>query len=188
MQGVWRTRVGYCGGTTSDPTYRSIGDHTEAISIDYDPGVLSYETLLDRFWTQHRCQSNAHSRQYLHAVFSRSASQEAAAQQSLLAHAAKLDIAPEAVATRILPIDRFTLAERYHQKYRIRGRGEVRRFLEETYPEVKSFADSTVAMRINAVIGSGTDRDWGKLLDELAQYGLPQNVETQVRGMAMGRG
>ncbi|MFT4589020.1 MAG: hypothetical protein ACI8QF_003128, partial [Limisphaerales bacterium] len=32
------------------------------------------------------------------------------------------------------------------------------------------------------------DRDWGKLLDELAQYGLPQNVETQVRGMAMGRG
>ncbi|NIP94985.1 MAG: peptide-methionine (S)-S-oxide reductase, partial [Akkermansiaceae bacterium] len=35
-----RTRVGYCGGTKENPTYRSLGDHTEAIAIDFDPTVV----------------------------------------------------------------------------------------------------------------------------------------------------
>ena len=180
--------MGYCGGTTKNPTYRSIGDHTEAISIDYDPDVLAYQTLLNLFWTRHRCQSESHCRQYMNAVFSHNASQQEAAQLSLSAHAARLGILPDSVTTPILPIDRFTLAERYHQKYRIRRNDEIRLFLEETYPDIKAFADSTVATRINAAFGSGTDKDWQALLEELPDYGLPQQIEAQVREKARRRG
>jgi len=42
--------VGYGGGTKIYPTYHSLGDHTEAIQIDYDPMVISYGKLLDVFW------------------------------------------------------------------------------------------------------------------------------------------
>ncbi|MFT5108975.1 MAG: peptide-methionine (S)-S-oxide reductase, partial [Pseudoalteromonas tetraodonis] len=42
-----RTRVGYCGGTKESPTYYSMGDHTEAFSLDYDPARLSYSDLLE---------------------------------------------------------------------------------------------------------------------------------------------
>ena len=41
-----RTRVGYAGGTTPSPTYHSIGDHSEAIEIDFDPKVLNYDELV----------------------------------------------------------------------------------------------------------------------------------------------
>ena len=39
--------------TRADPTYRSLGDHTETIQIDYDPAQISYEELLDVFWDSH---------------------------------------------------------------------------------------------------------------------------------------
>ena len=48
-----RTRVGYAGGTTENPTYRNIGDQNETIQIEYDPTQISYEELLDMFWRSH---------------------------------------------------------------------------------------------------------------------------------------
>ena len=41
LEGVVRTRVGYAGGSSENPTYEMIGDHTETIEIDYDPEVIS---------------------------------------------------------------------------------------------------------------------------------------------------
>ena len=38
--------MGYCGGSKAKPTYYMLGDHTEAISIDFDPKAISYEDLL----------------------------------------------------------------------------------------------------------------------------------------------
>ena len=40
--GVVRTRVGFAGGTKENPTYRSLGDHTETVLIEYDPELTSY--------------------------------------------------------------------------------------------------------------------------------------------------
>ena len=45
-----RTRVGYTGGTTANPTYHNLADHSETIQIDYDPGQISYKELLDIFF------------------------------------------------------------------------------------------------------------------------------------------
>ena len=41
-RGVIRTKVGYTGGTTKNPTYRNIGDHTEAVELQYDPNEITY--------------------------------------------------------------------------------------------------------------------------------------------------
>ena len=35
------------------PTYESIGDHTEALRVYYDPAVVSYDELLKKFWAEH---------------------------------------------------------------------------------------------------------------------------------------
>ena len=45
LDGLVRTRVGYCGGTTADPTHHALGDHTEAFEVDFDPKVVSCEEL-----------------------------------------------------------------------------------------------------------------------------------------------
>jgi hypothetical protein len=41
IKGVIRTRVGYTGGKKKNPTYHSLGDHSESIQIDYDPSMIS---------------------------------------------------------------------------------------------------------------------------------------------------
>ncbi|RCN26785.1 peptide-methionine (S)-S-oxide reductase, partial [Ancylostoma caninum] len=42
LKGVKKTRVGYAGGTTVNPTYRNIGDHTEVTEVQFDPSLISY--------------------------------------------------------------------------------------------------------------------------------------------------
>jgi len=48
LDGVVCTRVGYAGGTKTDPTYHSLGDQTEVFQLDFDPDVISYSDLLAR--------------------------------------------------------------------------------------------------------------------------------------------
>ena len=52
-------RVGYTGGTDPHPTYASVSDgegevpHVESVRLRYHPAEVSYEELLDVFWTSH---------------------------------------------------------------------------------------------------------------------------------------
>ncbi|KAJ1353813.1 hypothetical protein KIN20_010568 [Parelaphostrongylus tenuis] len=43
LKGVRKTRVGYAGGTTINPNYGNIGDHTEVTEVQFDPNMMSYE-------------------------------------------------------------------------------------------------------------------------------------------------
>lgn len=55
LPGVRHTAAGYTGGLGSSPTYGSVchGDgHTEAVRVEYDPSEISYEELLDSYWSQ----------------------------------------------------------------------------------------------------------------------------------------
>lgn len=52
-KGVIRTRVGFTGGEKKAPVYKNLGDHTEAVELEFDPKVVTYETLLDIFWSNH---------------------------------------------------------------------------------------------------------------------------------------
>lgn len=175
-----RTRVGYCGGTKESPTYRSMGDHTEAVAIDFDPRVIGYEDLLERFWASHHCGSGSWGRQYMNAVFYHNDEQRKLAEASKEKAARKQGLAPDKVKTAILPVGVFTYAEGYHQKYSLRRNSEVRLFLEEVYPTPKEFADSTVATRLNAFLGSGMDRDLDSFEQEIGKFGLPEKLQASV--------
>lgn len=158
-----------------------MGDHTEAISIDYDPEVVSYDDLLDIFWKAHRCESSNTSQQYMNAVFYRDDSQRTAAEKSLTEQAAQRQIKKSAVQTKILPTKTFTYAEAYHQKYYLTRYSDIRAFLSKTYPDGKSLADSTVATRLNAYLGSGMKLNWSEFIKELPSYGLPENIVSQLK-------
>lgn len=108
------TRVGYTGGTTADPTYRSMGDHTESIQLDYDPDVISYEELLAEFWAQHSPTRPSRSRQYASAIFYADEEQRRAAEESKRRMESRLGVT---LHTDIVPLERFYLAEEYHQHY-----------------------------------------------------------------------
>jgi len=133
--------------------------------------------LLALFWSSHNPQRNSGSRQYINAVFYRDETQQKLAESSRDAQGAS-------VATEILPVKEFTYAEDYHQKYYLTRYAEIRQFLTDTYPEGKTLADSTVATRFNAFIGSGMKRDWKTFLAELSSYGLPEAIEQSLRRTA----
>lgn len=145
-----RTRVGYAGGKTPDPTYRSIGDHAETIQIDYDPAAISYRELLKQFWAGHNPAWPSGSRQYMSAIFVHDGTQRKLAEETK-AEAEKR--AGETLHTEILPYTGFTRAEDYHQKYMLRGTREVMREFHRMYPDALDFADSTAAARVNGFLG-----------------------------------
>ena len=152
-----RTRVGYTGGTTPDPTYRRLGDHTEAFQVDYDPARISYEDLLAIFWSSHDPRSAPFSTQYKPAVFVHDEEQAEAARASRDRLGETLGAA---VRTEILPAKAFYLAEDYHQKYRLQSDRVICGELRHCYPETRPFVDSTAAARVNGfVAGHGTTKD-----------------------------
>jgi len=166
MDGVVRTRVGYAGGTTLDPTYRSIGDHSETVEIDYDPAKLSYEDLLDVFWSSHRPTSPAWSRQYASAIFVHNDEQRRLAEESK----ARLEARLGTLYTDVVTLDRFYLAEDYHQKYRLRNTPALFSEFRAMYPDEAAFRDSTAAARVNGYLDGYGAR--GELEHEIGRYGL----------------
>ena len=145
-----RTRVGYCGGTTSDPTYHALGDHTEALEIDFDPEVVCYEDLLERFWSSRDHSREAFSRQYRAAVFTHDDEQRSLAQRAAEAWATDHGLV---VATAIEPLTRFYRAEDYHQKYRLRREGALCDELVERYGSDEAMVNATASARINGLLG-----------------------------------
>lgn len=172
--------MGYCGGVKKAPSYYDLVDHTEAVSIDYDPEVISFEGMLKHFWDSHQPTRNNASRQYIHALFYRNEEQKVAAEESLIAVANERNIPEGRIETEIIPVREFTYAEDYHQKYYLTQYQELRAFLTQNYPDEKALADSTVAMRLNAYLFSGLDKSRERLEMEIDTYGLPEDYKTQV--------
>lgn len=82
MEGVISTDVGYTGGTTESPTYKSVcgggTGHAEAVEIVFDPSQVSYLDLLQRFFNMHdpTDTGDTHGGQYRAAIFYHSTDQE----------------------------------------------------------------------------------------------------------------
>ena len=162
-----RTRVGYAGGTKSDPTYYSLGDHTETIQMDYDPTQISYEKLLDIFWDSHNPGRRARSRQYMSALFFHNDKQKELAMETRDREAAKIK---SKIFTEIVPASEFYLAEAYHQKYWLRQVPNLMKEFSVMYPCDNDFVDSRAAAHVNGYVGGyGTVAD---LREELSSFGL----------------
>jgi len=167
VPGVVRTRVGYAGGQKESPTYHDLGDHAETVEIDYDPGKVSYEELLEIFWQSHSPFSPPWSRQYMSAIFCHGEEQRALALSSRETAAARLG---REIFTEVLPATTFYLAEGYHQKYMLRRSPEIRAELDALYGDPEALVASTVAARINGYLGGHGSRR--ALEEEIASFGL----------------
>ena len=127
VKGVSSTMVGYTGGAFENPTYEDVCSgttgHAEAIQVEYDPTITSYEELLMIFWSNHNpttlnSQGPDVGEQYRSAVFYHTQEQEAVAQKmkEKLQDAAMKRFGKK-IVTEIKQASTFYKAEEYHQKY-----------------------------------------------------------------------
>ena len=127
LPGVWVTAVGYAGGHTPNPTYEEVCSgrtgHNEVVLVIYDPGKVSYETLLKTFWeshdpTQGMRQGNDVGTQYRSGVYVFDEAQRRAAEASRAAYETALRAKGYGpVTTEIRDAPPFYFAEDYHQQY-----------------------------------------------------------------------
>ena len=131
VPGVLEVAVGYSGGHTENPTYRDVctdtTGHAEVVQVTFDPQKVSYEQLLDVFWTIHdptqlNRQGPDYGKQYRTAIFFHTQEQEAAAKKSKQALEASGKLR-RPIATEITPAGTFWRAEEYHQRY-LQKRGQ----------------------------------------------------------------
>jgi len=177
------TRVGYAGGTTKDPTYYNLGDHTEAVQIDYDPTQVSYQELLDAFWAGHNPTAPSFSRQYMSILFFHSEEQKELATEARDREAARRQTS---IYTEIVPASQFHLAEGYHQKYYLRQVPELMREFRLIYPEEADLVASTAAARANGYLG-GHDT-LAALREELGELGFSAEAGDRLLEMVQASG
>jgi peptide-methionine (S)-S-oxide reductase len=157
--------VGYTGGTTNNPTYTNLGDHSESIRIEYDPTRVSYQKLLEIFWASHSPGERSFSRQYASFIFYHNEEQRKAAKISRDKMAERMR---RPVYTEIVPVSTFYPAEAYHQKYALRSQMELMREFRSFYPADHEFVASTAAARVNGYVsGEGTIAELEAELDTL---------------------
>ena len=168
--------MGYAGGRKVDPTYRSMGDHTETTQVDLNPALISYEEVLRHVWASHDPRRNHFSRQYLNAIFWSGEAQQAAALETMAEVQARLG---REVKTVIAPLERFYPAEDYHQKYYLRGHPALLGEFQRAGYDDARFRESRVAARLNGYV-SGFGQ-MAKLERELPSFGLSASAEAVLR-------
>lgn len=144
------TLVGYAGGQSAQPTYRSMGDHSETVWLRCDPQQIGYADLLAIFWKEHLPLQPRHSRQYRSAIFTQD---DAQAETALEVKAWLEAERGQTLYTAVEAAGEFTPAEDYHQKYYLQRRRELMEVLLDLYPDYASLFRSTLAARLNAVLG-----------------------------------
>jgi len=162
---VVATRVGFTGGTTDNATYRNIGDHTEAVELEFDPSVTSFKSLLDIFWAGHDPTVPAYSRQYMSAIFCHDDEQLHLARESM--KSAQIDQKKE-IQTVIQPAGQFYQAEDYHQKYILQKHGTL--LTSIGLSRGPKLVASSLAARLNGYLGGyGTKEDFLGETDTVSQ-------------------
>jgi peptide-methionine (S)-S-oxide reductase len=124
LKGVAAVASGYSGGQVKNPSYREVCDgttgHAECLQIQFDPAVISYEKLLEIFFTTHdpttlNRQGADVGTQYRSVIFYHDEEQRAIAER------VKKEFAPtiwdDPIVTEISAAEKFYKAEDYHQNY-----------------------------------------------------------------------
>ncbi|HEV7768743.1 MAG TPA: bifunctional methionine sulfoxide reductase B/A protein [Thermoanaerobaculia bacterium] len=121
LPGVTDTEVGYTGGKVANATYQNHEGHAEAIRITYDPATISYDKILEYFFTIHdpttmNRQGNDVGTSYRSAIFYYDDEQRQAAER-MKAKVEKSGAWKRPVVTEIVAAKDFWTAEAYHQDY-----------------------------------------------------------------------
>jgi peptide-methionine (S)-S-oxide reductase len=125
VPGVLETAVGYEGGTLPNPTYKDVctdrTGHAEVLEVEFDPEKVSYQKLLDVFFSAHdptqlNRQGPDYGKQYRSVIFYHSAEQKRAAEETIARLTAEKKFS-RPIVTQVVPAETFWRAEEYHQKY-----------------------------------------------------------------------
>jgi len=170
--------VGYAGGKKQNPTYRSMGDHTETIEIDFDPSRITYGDLLDVFFKSHNPTKQSWSVQYRSAVFYQDEDQKREVTEAKDRLEKQLD---RKVRTDIEGYTGFTMAEDYHQKYILKNSSAFLGELQLIYPDPANLVSSTATARINGYLGGNGSRR--QLQAELESLGLSERAQKRLLGI-----
>jgi peptide-methionine (S)-S-oxide reductase len=123
IEGVVSTSVGYTGGDTVDPTYEQVCSdrtgHAEAVDVWFNPALVSYEDLLNVFWSIHDPTSRNRQgwdfgSQYRSGIFFHDAEQE---HRAIASREERQGRTSRPIVTEIVPAPAFYAAEEYHQRY-----------------------------------------------------------------------
>jgi peptide-methionine (S)-S-oxide reductase len=129
LAGVVNTSVGYMGGSTQSPSYEEVctgrTGHAEMVQVDFDLNLISYQRLLEEFWTMHdptslNAQGGDIGTQYRSSIYTTTADQmEQALASREIYQSALAESGIGQIVTEILDATGVTyyLAEEYHQKY-----------------------------------------------------------------------
>ena len=125
LAGVMEVESGYAGGTIPSPTYEQIctggTGHAEVVQITFDPGAISFEDLLDVFFTIHdpttlNRRGADVGTQYRSVIFSHDEEQRATA-EAVIQRVEAEGIWDDPIVTELAPLEAFYRAEDYHQEY-----------------------------------------------------------------------
>ncbi len=123
LEGVYRTEVGYCGGNSQNTNYREVctgtTNHAEAVKLEFDPKVISYEEIVKKFFEFHdpttlNSQGPDFGTQYRSEIFYLNDEQKKIAQKVINEEDVRLS---GRVVTKLSELKNYCAAEEYHQKY-----------------------------------------------------------------------
>ncbi len=125
LKGVVSVESGYAGGHVVNPSYKAVctgkTGHAEVVQVTFDPSVLDYADLLRVFFTIHdpttlNRQGGDVGTQYRSAIFTHDEAQRAAA-EAVIREISVSKLWPNPLVTEVTPLDKFYMAEDYHQEY-----------------------------------------------------------------------
>uniref|UniRef100_A0AC35GJ43 Peptide-methionine (S)-S-oxide reductase n=1 Tax=Panagrolaimus sp. PS1159 TaxID=55785 RepID=A0AC35GJ43_9BILA len=178
VDGVIRTRCGYAGGTTPNPTYQAIADHTEVVEAQYDDQLVSYDTLLRHFWQAHDPTLHR-KKQYQSAILYTDDEQKVLAEASY----EKVKKEKPNIETYVKKLDKFYEAEDYHQKYWLQCQNRIHKELNLTNKEL---VESPLAAKINAYLAGYNNFDVLKKLQ--IEYKLSDSLTETIEKIARAGG
>ena len=123
LPGVSSTDVGYANGNTENPTYEEVchnnTGHAETVKVVYDTSRISTDMLLDGFFKvvdpiSVNRQGNDRGSQYRSGIYYVDEADKTVAEAAVTRLQRKYKAS---IATEVLPLDNFYMAEKYHQDY-----------------------------------------------------------------------
>ena len=179
--------MGYAGGTSSDPTYENLSGAAETVQVDFDPSQVTYEQLVEDFFSFHDATVPAGSTSQYRSVIFVSGSEQEQTARSVLQGAQQTADGP--ILTQIVSLGAgdFHLAESYHQKYILQTDRTLFEDLTAAYPSIWDLVNSTAAMRVNSYLdGYGTSEQVQADIDRLGLSADGQKVLLSVSHVAGG--
>lgn len=125
VKGVYSVESGYTGSNYQNPTYKEVSTgqtgHAEVAKIQFDPKVVSFETLLAIFFQTHdpttlNYQGADRGTQYRSAIFY-STPQQKESSERIIKELNAEKAYPKSIVTEVSPLGKYYKAENYHQNY-----------------------------------------------------------------------